>query len=41
MLVIIATKKKNISTAYYFNFIKSNTVVKVLSALTAVNKNFE
>ena len=34
-------KMINIATVYYFNFLKSNTVLKVLFALIPVNKDLE
>ena len=33
--------KKNISTVYYFFFLKSNTFLKALFALIPINKNLE
>ena len=37
----IITKMINISTVYFFNFLKSNTVLNVLFTIIAVNKDLK
>ena len=39
--VILLDKMMNISTVNYFNFLKLNTVLRVLFALITVNKDLE
>ena len=41
MLVIITKNDKYLNSIFFFNFLKSKTVLKVLLALITVNKNLE